>query len=561
MNELDIYYRALINYRAETQQNHDCTVLRNHIAQAGAEQDRVIVIRNICTVEEDWIQAIEEGLVFVDKAIQENRQFIYSNGEVREIEKVKHISRESVQHLAKHSNLITREPKGDDIIPDKLYSVERLNDMAVYENRFLYMLLCYLRDFVTLRHNKILELSNKYDGSLQFNKHITMPKREMTLKVELHDEKRDDSYLREHNAAKSAIDRMDAVLKDIQHLITTPLMEETSKSPMLRPPITKTNVLKMDNNFKGAVALYDFILAYDKPGYRVDTKRIELSPFASALAEDMSEAAALMSFVTYAHGLDLLPMLKQNHQAEEAHRHQLQLEKHQQAIAEMKRRIAAKQESPEEYILEQERQIKLLQSENRKIGPLHQQLQQMGISSRQLTAAYDAAKLENQAVRQELDNIEAQHQAQMDEVKDAYNERIHQMLLQHERQLKELELDFQSRIAEVNAKMQAAVDTLESEIQGLNSQLTESQSTVDSLTQNYQSLQEEKQFLEARVRAVRAAYGETMEEDFTEEVNFDQLEKEYKAFTAFYKNNWRKTKKSIRSQLLNYQYLKGKSEQ
>ena len=139
-----------------------------------------------------------------------------------------------------------------------------------------------------------------------------MPKRELTFKVELHDEKRDDSYLREHNAAKAAIDRMDAVLKEIQHLITTPLMEETGKSPMLRPPITKTNVLKMDNNFKGAVALYDFIIAYDKPGYACEDKNVTLAPFSEVLSDELSEAGALLSFLTYEYGLGLNEKLKNN---------------------------------------------------------------------------------------------------------------------------------------------------------------------------------------------------------------------------------------------------------
>ena len=55
-------------------------------------------------------------------------------------EKVKNVSKDSVAHLARHSNLITRYEEGEDIIPDRLYTVERLSDYAVYENRFLYML-------------------------------------------------------------------------------------------------------------------------------------------------------------------------------------------------------------------------------------------------------------------------------------------------------------------------------------------------------------------------------------------------------------------------------------
>ena len=96
MNHLDVYYKALREYRALTKDDRECKAHRRAISQANIENDRIIITRNICIVEEDWIVAIEQGLVFVEKAIKEERQFIYSNGEVVPIEKVKHVSKDSV---------------------------------------------------------------------------------------------------------------------------------------------------------------------------------------------------------------------------------------------------------------------------------------------------------------------------------------------------------------------------------------------------------------------------------------------------------------------------------
>ena len=562
MNELDIYYRALLGYRAETQENRECANLRKAIIAANPEQDRVKVIRNICTVDEDWIEAIEEGLVYVEKAIKEERQFIYSNGEVMEIEKVKHICKESVQHLAKHSNLITREQHGDDIIPDKLYSVERLNDYAVYENRFLYMLLCYLRDFVTIRYNKILDLSNTYEGSLEMDKTIAMPKRNMSLQVRLQEEKRDDSYLREHNAAKTAIDRIDLILKAVRAFLATPLMEITSKSPLLKPPITKTNVLKMDNNFKGAVALYDYILAYDKPGYRIDTKVIEISPFHAALAEEMSESVALMSFLTYAHALDLYPMLKQNFNAEESRRKEEEHKRLLQHLEEKRRRLTAKEISLEDFVVEQDQYIKELEEDNRQIETLHLQLRQLNTNYRQSLDSCEAAKQEAQSLKDTLSDIEENHREQLRQLQEACDERIHQLLLQQDAELKALEAECQARIHQLNEKMQAAAEAFQAREAELSQQLADRDSHIQSLEQENLQLTEDKLVCQARIKAIRAAHGETPEEeDFTQQDQFNRLEEEYKAFARFYQENWRKTKKSIRSQLLNFQYLKGKSEQ
>ena len=108
MNQLDVYYRALLDYRRQTVADHSCSALRNAIAAAATEQDKIVITRYTCTIDNDWVEAIEKGLVYVEKAIKEERQFIRSNGEVIPIEKVKHVSRESVEHLAKHANLIAR---------------------------------------------------------------------------------------------------------------------------------------------------------------------------------------------------------------------------------------------------------------------------------------------------------------------------------------------------------------------------------------------------------------------------------------------------------------------
>ena len=94
MNQLDVYYRALLNYRKLTTANHDCTAMRSAIASADAEKDKIVIKRAFCTIESDWVEAIENGLIHIEKAIKQERQFIRSNGEVVPIEKVKRVSKE-----------------------------------------------------------------------------------------------------------------------------------------------------------------------------------------------------------------------------------------------------------------------------------------------------------------------------------------------------------------------------------------------------------------------------------------------------------------------------------
>ena len=561
MNELDVYYRALSAYRSVTTGNRDCTLFRRSVAQTDQGNDNIKITRNVCTVEEDWIDEIEKGLVFIEKAIKEERQFIYSNGEVLEIEKVKNVSTESVRHLAKHSNLITREQEGEDIIPDKLFSVERLNDYAVYENRFLYMLLCYLRDFITIRYNKILDLSNKYDGTLSIIKDVNHAKRRLTYSIDLHEERRDDEYLREHNSAKNVIDRMDLMLKTVMVFLATPLMEIAGKAPMLKPPITKTNVLKMDNNFKGAVALYDYIIAYDKPGYSCEVKTIEIAPFGEQLADEISEATGLLSFLTYSYGFNLTSILKSNYELEESLRREQEIQKRKDQLEALKRRLAGMQADPNEYILALEQQIKILESENRQIIPLKEQVAILRSTENELTSLLKESRQEVDSLHKELTEIEDRHRTEIDEIKAEYDERIHQNIIKHEAEMKELEKICNERIAKLNESMQEAIDSLNEKINSMEGELNTSEEKCREIADKYSLLEEEKLVCEARITALLSINGEHADKDaYTDKEGFEELEREYEALGRFFQQKWGVAKKKIRKSYLNLEYLKGNKE-
>ena len=141
MDRNDIYYRAIRKYREITNSFDSCKNDRDELSLNNNDKDFFDTTKYLCHIEEDWILEIEKGLPFIEKAIVEERQFIRTDGEIVPIEKIKRISRSSVEHLAKHSEYITHTPKDGNIIPDKLFMSEKLSDYAVYENRFLYLLL------------------------------------------------------------------------------------------------------------------------------------------------------------------------------------------------------------------------------------------------------------------------------------------------------------------------------------------------------------------------------------------------------------------------------------
>ena len=509
MNQLDRLYRGLIDYRKQTVGDYDCDTWRESIANADADKDSIELERKICTVENDWIDEIEKGLTFVEKAIREERQFIRSNGEILPIEKVKRVDKESVAHLARHSDLLTRKPEeGADIIPDQLYTVERLSDFAVYENRFLYMLLCYLRDFITLRYNKILELTTTYNGSLSMTKIITHRRQKLQCEIKLVEQRKNDAYLREYNEAKEAISRMDLLLKAVIHYLSTPLMEEVGKTPMLKPPITKTNVLKMNQNFKACMALYEYVTAYDKLGYTVEDVHKKISPFPERVGDEFAEATSLLSFLTYEHSLGIEDLLREEYNKEEERRKEAEAQKLVEQIRNLKRRIRESGMSPEEYMLLLEKRNRSLESDSAQLVLAKQEIERLQGEVANLKENVAALEAEVVSLNEQMEALKEQHAREIAALKE-----------EHERAMAELRAAYEQAIAELTQQYENAIAELkELHAQAIAELTKQYEAEIERIcTEHAQAVQELKdahaqqvQFLEERNASDRAEFEKTM---------------------------------------------------
>lgn len=493
MNYLDVYYRALLDYRKNTADDRDCVTQRTTVSKANAKSDEVIITRQICDIETDWVKAIEEGLVHVDKAIRENRQFIRSNGEVIDIEKVKNVSKDSVEHLARHSNLITRYNEGEDIIPDRLYTVERLSDYAVYENKFLYMLLCYLRDFITLRYNRILDLEHTYNGALAMDKKIVMPKRKIDFTITLKEERKDDPYLRAQSRSHNTIRRISDILEQTHAFLSTPLMEEVSKVPMLKPPITKTNVLRMNHNFRGALALYEYISAYDKDGYTVREEVQKIGPFKMDMADEFSEIVLMSSFLTYEYGLDLKDALRKEYDLEEQRRRAEEIKRHLDQLKSLRRRIKESGESPEEYMLALEKINRMLELDSQKLVQAKEEIEKLNDEivghkiqidrlKEKVAELYEEMEITRAKLYEKILGLTEQHKADLEKLSIYYQDKIQELNDEHSQELSRICQEYDDKIVEINEAHVDELERINEECEAKVDQLTtECEEKVDAL--------------------------------------------------------------------------------
>ena len=531
-NQLSIYHRAFKSFLQElqtakadrklqeamlaNQQEHKAYLaklkkagsdpkLREAIMAGYKGKEHLDAKRFECVVELDWIERIEDGLPYVEKAIMENRQFILQHGSTVLIEQAKRISKTSVEHLAHHSEMITHEPEPEqDLIPDKIYIVENTDNYAVYENRFLYMLLCYLQDFVDTRYSGIVKVWSTFTSELAMDKTVRFGKRTLQYSILLNENAENDESTSFDKKTAAILGRIREIQQQITSLLNMPLMKEVSHAPMLKPPVTRTNVLRMDTNFRETVALYDFLVEYHKDGYVVKEIHQTMEPFTPEALEDFAEILASLSYLTYRYGGNLHEAMEEDYLAEERILKEIRDREAQEHLAQLKRELAQTGKSIEQYLVALEQRNVDLEKDRamqrvleNKLMEKEQEIEDHQKNARKLKISI--GELENEIKRQSsaMQRKEAQWEQEMRQVQEV------------------------NRMA-----------------------LEEKQEAIDHL-------KDDKTFLQAQLHGLRQKNGLiTNADDFSSKEQFRELEKEYEAFQRFFEDQWKHTKKAIRKKTL-----------
>ena len=509
MSNLNNYYRAFKNYRKETLDNNVCERDRIAIATSNAENDVLQATKYLCHIDEEWIKTIEEGLEFVEKAVAEERQFIRTQGEVVEIEKVKKISKDSVEHLARHSEMITHVPENpdDDLVPDKLYMVEKLSDYAVYENRFLYMMLCYLRDFINYRLEKIEKLRSSYVADLSINKEVTSKKRTLILETKIHEERQDNPFPIPDSQSADLIQRIKNCNQIVMSLLNTDLMVQVAKAPMIKPPITKTNVLKMNNNFKRSLALYDYVASYRGEGYTYEEVKIDLAPYSDKMADELAEAFNLPVFLSYKYGNDIEEYLENEYLKEERLRKEEEARKLVEQIQRLKKRALESNKTMEEYMLLLEKRNKMLERDSEELTLAKHEIEKLNAVIEQLNSEIEAlnrrieeleATIEekireinylNQKYIEDMARVKKEHELAIKLLNEAHENEINALNEAHEEEIEDLIDKHNEAMLDLKEQhaldRQSLIDKYEEQVNDLTTQLTDIKVEYDEMKEDY----------------------------------------------------------------------------
>ncbi len=563
MKHFSIVNRGYSYYRVHTKKDKECVNLRNEIKQSNNKLDMLTSTKLNIKIEDDWIIEIEEGIRHIAEAVGQERQFIATTGEVIPIEKVKRVSKASIVHLAKHSDLISRLPEeGEILIPDKVYMEEKVSDYAVYENRFLFTLLTYLQQFVNMRLEKINETIRTYKGSLSLNKNVQNKNYNFSFELSYKEERYDILNSMVDEDTKALINRLDMISREIISLLACPLMKDVSKAPLVSTPLVKTNVLKNNKNFKAAVLLFDFINNCEKDGYEITEVNDSFTPFNNDISDDYAELVKLTSFITYKNSNRLNDSFKKEIEIYEQELKNKEIEELDIKIDKIKKGLVERDMTAEEYILILEKRNNELQEENSSIILFKNKIEELENEKiefkKEIVDKDNLMKNLNLSIEELNNEVVLLNQKYEEEVhikntiEQECNERINVL---RDEIINELNEDFENKkislIEEFSEKQKESNSHFEELETELNETLASSKDELSKIKDELKKALNDKSFALAQLLALRIKMNiNTAEDDYTSKERFKELEEQYFIFEQFFSEEWKRTKKKLRKQYL-----------
>ena len=265
------YYRSYMYMKDLLKTDFTHNYIEEALKDGDKGEDSLIGKTNEKVIDMDWVIAIEETLPYIRKAIDEQRRFIKQVENVVRIEKAKKIGTDSVKHLAQHTSFIAKV-EGDKVTPNKILTIEREESFAIYENRVLLTLIHKALHFVDDKYSKMKDVPNDSYNNISLTRHLELNQQKLDFNLnyvnENHETMADDLDVIDVSEL-SDFDRIRRIRQSLNEFLATPLMKEIAKEPHVRPPLTQTNLLKKNPNFKKAVELWSFLDTYKKQGFEI----------------------------------------------------------------------------------------------------------------------------------------------------------------------------------------------------------------------------------------------------------------------------------------------------
>lgn len=433
MADFGKYYRAYMYMQDLLKNDFTYNYITESLKDGDKGEDTLDGKTNEKVIDMDWVEAIEDALPYIQKAIDEQRRFIKQVENVVRVELAKKVGPETVKHLSQHTNFIAKV-EGDMVTPNKLLTIEREESFAIYENRVLMTLIRKALHFVDDKYSKMKDVPNDSYNKIQMTRHVEFNEKVVDFNLnyvnESHETLADDLDVLDVTAL-SDFDRIRRIRTTLNEFLNTALMKEIAKEPEVRPPITQTNLLKKNPNFKKAMELWNFLDSYKRKGFEIVGEEYE-GKMEENVQQDVYFAMGFQHFMmTIATNPGLRTILQEKYEEENRRieEESQRPEKAKEAVLQAKIDAIRKEEMELRLkeIREREKKILELNTEIKNLKvTLDQKEQQILTLKGQISALQDQVdelkrelqetKMKLLAAEQEIKELKAENQALKEEI-------------------------------------------------------------------------------------------------------------------------------------------------
>lgn len=480
MVDFSKYYRSYKYMQDMLKSDFTHNYIEEALKDGDEGKDSIFGKTNEKVIDMDWVIAIEETLPYIQKAIEEQRRFIKQAENVVRIKKAK-----------------------------KILTVEREEGFAIYENRVLLTLIHKALMFVDDKYSKMKDVPNDSYNNITMNRHLELNQQKLDFSVnyvnENHESLAEDLDV-EDIESLSDFDRIRRIRQGLNECLATPLMKEIAKEPQVKPPLTQTNLLKENPNFKKAVELWSFLDTYKKQGFELVGEEYN-GKMSDENKEDVYLAMEFQHFMmSITTNPALRKMLQEKYEEEnalakeEADRPEKvkemvleaqteavskeEIEKLTAEITELKQKIAEQKQKIEEQaniIKTQEGKIAALENERESHA---KQVEQMNADFAEKTRIAEENFANRLSAKQkEFDDAQTAHNEYVTKLNTDNANKIAELNTNHSNEVAQLKSDYENRIDTINKENATATANLKSDYEG---QLTSMKADYTSQIKNYE---------------------------------------------------------------------------
>lgn len=480
MVDFSKYYRSYKYMQDMLKSDFTHNYIEEALKDGDEGKDSIFGKTNEKVIDMDWVIAIEETLPYIQKAIDEQRRFIKQAENVVRIKKAK-----------------------------KILTVEREEGFAIYENRVLLTLIHKALMFVDDKYSKMKDVPNDSYNNITMNRHLELNQQKLDFSVNYVNENHEslaENLDVEDIESLSDFDRIRRIRQGLNECLATPLMKEIAKEPQVKPPLTQTNLLKENPNFKKAVELWSFLDTYKKQGFELVGEEYN----GKMTDENKEDVYLAMEFQHFMMSITTNPALRKMLQEkyeeenalakEEADRpekvkemvleaqteavHKEEIEKLTAEITELKQKIAEQQQKIEEQaniIKTQEGKIAALENERESHA---KQVEQMNADFAEKTRIAEENFANRLSAKQkEFDDAQTAHNEYVTKLNTDNANKIAELNTNHSNEVAQLKSDYENRIDTINKENATATANLKSDYEG---QLTSMKADYTSQIKNYE---------------------------------------------------------------------------